>query len=54
MVLRSQEAWGIDQFRQTPANAVTLNTFTDFQGMVLDCNCFCPGEDRKRKNLIAF
>ena len=54
MVLRCQEAWGLDQFRQTPANAATLNTFTDFQGMVLDCNCFCSGEDRKRKNLIAF
>lgn len=35
MVLRSQEAWGLDQFRQTPANAATLNTSTDFHGMVL-------------------
>ena len=52
MVLRSQEAWGLDQFRQTPANAATLNTSTDFHGMVLDCICFCPGEDRRETNWL--
>lgn len=36
MILRNQEAWGIEQFRQGPAKAWTLNVFADFRGVVLD------------------